>query len=110
MAHLVGGRVSEGSDFYTLDIIFFFYYFTLFESTTCVSKAHFVCLVACFLLHFKKAVFEKTGNLVIHTVIHIRQLSFLTHLQQFLPNFFFVVLPSLQVEKLKHCPMPLILD
>ena len=57
---------------FILWISFFFNYFTLFESTTCVSKAHFVCLVACFLLHFKKAVFEKAGNLVIHTVIHIR--------------------------------------
>ena len=106
MAHFVGRRVSEGSDFYTLDIIFFF---TLFESTICVSKAHFVCLVACFLLLFKKAIFEKVENLVTHTVIHIRQLSFLTHLQQFLPHCF-VVFPNLQVEKLKHCPMPLILD
>ena len=102
MAHLVGGRVSEGSDFYTLDISFFF---TLFESTTCVSKAHFVCLVACFLLLFEKVVFEKAENLVTRTVIHIRQLSFLTHLQHF-----FVVLPNLQVEKLKHCTMLLILD
>ena len=86
MAHLVGGRVSEGSDFYTLDISFFF--FTLFESAACVSKAHFVFLVACFfLLLFEKAVFEKVENLVTHTVIDIRQLSFLTHLQQFLPPF-----------------------
>ena len=88
MAHLVRGRVSEGSDFYTLDIIFYFYYFTLFESTTCVSKAHFVCLVACFLLIFKKVVFEKVENLVTFTVIHFRQLSFLAHLQQILPPFF----------------------
>ena len=71
MAHLVGGRVSEGSDFYTLDISFFFF-FTLFESATCVSKAQFVCLVAFFLLLFEKAVFEKAENLVTHTVIHIR--------------------------------------
>ena len=32
---------------------------TLFESTACVSKAHFVCLVACSLLLVEKAVFEK---------------------------------------------------
>ena len=64
MAHLVRGRVSEGSDLYTLDIKFFF--FARFGSTTCVSKAHFVCLVACFLLLFKKAVFEKAENLVTH--------------------------------------------
>ena len=76
MAHLVGGRVSEGSDFYTLDISFFF---TLFEFATCVSKAHFVCLVACLLLLFEKDVFEKAENLVTHIVIRIRQLSFLTH-------------------------------
>ena len=62
-------------------------FFTLFESTTCLSKAHFVCLVACFLLLFKKAVFEKAENLVTRNVIHIKQLSFLTHLQQFLPPF-----------------------
>ena len=62
-------------------------FFTLFESPTCLSKAHFVCLVACFLLLFEKAVFEKAKNLVTRTVIHIRQLSFLTHLQQFLPPF-----------------------
>ena len=62
-------------------------FFTLFESTTCLSIAHFVCLVACFLLLFEKGIFEKAENLVTHTVIHIRQLSFLTHLQQFLPPF-----------------------
>ena len=62
-------------------------FFTLFESTTCLSKAHFVSLVACFLLLFENAVFEKAENLVTHTVIHIRQLSFLTHLQQFFPPF-----------------------
>ena len=47
-------------------------FFTLFESTTCLSKANFVCLVACFLPLFEKAVFEKAENLVTHTVIHIR--------------------------------------
>ena len=71
--------------FYTLAIFFFF---TLFESTTCVKKAHFVCLVAFFLLLFEKTVFEKAENLVTHTIIHIRQLCFLTHLQQFLPLSF----------------------
>ena len=86
MAHLVGGRVSEGSDFYTFDIILFFF-FTLFESTTCVSKAHFVCLVASFLLLFMKTVLEKAEKLVTHTVIHIRQPSFFSQLQQFLPLF-----------------------
>ena len=59
---------------------------------------------------FDKAVFEKAKNFVTHTVIHIRQLSYLTHLQQFFSPVFFVVLPNLQVEKLKHWPTPLILD
>ena len=68
MEYLVGGRVSEGSDFYNLDNSFFFFFFTLFESTTCVSNAHFVCLVACFLLLFDKVVFEKAENLVTYTV------------------------------------------
>ena len=51
-------------------------FFTLFEYTTCLSKAR-----------FEKVVFEKAENLVTHIVIHIRYLSFLTHLQQFLPPF-----------------------
>ena len=68
--------------------------FTLSESTACVSKAYFVCLEACFLLLFEKAVFEKAKNLVIYTIIHIRQFSFLIHLQHFYPHYF-VVLPSL---------------
>ena len=54
--------------------------FTVFESTTCVSKAHFVCLVAYFFFLFEKAVFEKVENLVTQAVIHIRKLIFLTHL------------------------------
>ena len=62
-------------------------FFTLFESTTCLSKAHFVCLVACLLLFFENVVFEKVENLVTHTIIHIRQLCFLTHLEQYLPPF-----------------------
>ena len=67
MTHLIGGGVSEGSDFlYTVDISCF----TLFESTACVSKAHFVCLVACFLLLFEKVVFEKAKNLVIYIVTY----------------------------------------
>ena len=61
--------------------------FTLFESTTYVSKAHFVCLVACFLLLFEKDVFEKAKNLVIYTDIHFRYFGFLIHLQHFLPFF-----------------------
>ena len=65
-----------------------------FESTTCVSKAHFICLVDCFLLLFEKTVFEKAKNLVIYTVIHFKQFSFLIHLQHFC-SFFFVVFPSL---------------
>ena len=88
MVHLVGGRVREGSDFL---ILYISVCFTLFESTACVSKALFVCLVACFVLLFEKAVFEKAENLVIHTVIHIRQFSFLTHLQHFCPHFFMVL-------------------
>ena len=66
---------------------------TLFESTACVSKTHFVCLVACFLLLVEKAVFEKAENLMIHTAINFRQFSFLTHLQHFCPPpplFFFL--------------------
>ena len=47
-------------------------FFTLFEYTTCLSKAHFVCLVAFFFLRFEKVVFEKAENLVTHIVIHIR--------------------------------------
>ena len=83
MAHLVGGRVSEGSDFlYTIDINCF----TLFESIACVSKAFFVCLVACLLLLFEKAVFEKAKNLVIYTVTY-QIVQFLIHLQQFCPFF-----------------------
>ena len=65
-------------------LISFFY---TFEFTTYLSKTHFVCLVACFFLLLEKVVFEKVENLVTHTVIHIRQLSFLTHLQQFFPPF-----------------------
>ena len=41
-------------------ILLISFFFTLFESTTCLSKAHFVCLVACFLLLFEKAVIEKS--------------------------------------------------
>ena len=84
MEHFVGGRVSKGSEFlYTVDISCF----TLFESTACESKAHFVCLVACFLLLFEKDVFEKAKNLVIYTVTY-QTIQFLIHLQQFLPLFF----------------------
>ena len=90
-------------------ILLISYFLTLFESTTCLRKTHFVCLVACFLLLFEKAVIEKPENLVTRTVIHFRQLNFLTQLQQFC-NHFCVVLPNLQVEKLKHCPMPFMLD
>ena len=70
-------------------ILLISFFFTLFESTTCLSKAYFICLVACFLLLFEKVVFEKAENLVTHTVIHIRKLSFLTHLQQFFPPFLY---------------------
>ena len=56
MSHLVGGRVSEGSDFSTFDF------------TVLLSKAHFVCLVACFLFRFVKlfVCFCKDENIVIH--------------------------------------------
>ena len=59
-----GGRVSEGSDFYT------FYFAVL------LSKAHFICLVACYLFHFEKLlfVFVKAENLVMHILIHMIQL------------------------------------
>ena len=67
--------------------VIFLYFRYHFLSTACVSKAHFVCLVACFLLLVEKAVFKKAKNLVTHTVIHIKQVSFLTRLQQFLPYF-----------------------
>ena len=94
MAHLVGGRVSEGSDFlYIVDIRCF----TLFEFIACVSKVHFVCLVACFLLLFEKAVFKKAKNLVIYIVTY-QTVQFLNSFATFFcPHFFFffVVLPSL---------------
>ena len=51
------------------------------------KQSPFCMLVACFLLLFEKTVFENAENLVIHTVTHIRQLGFLTHLQQFFPPF-----------------------
>ena len=53
---LGGELVKEVMIFY---ILYISISFTLFESTTYVSKAHFVCLVACFLLLFEKDVFEK---------------------------------------------------
>ena len=65
---MVGRRVSEGSDFYT------FYFAVL------LSKAHFVCLVACyfFFFLFEKSlfVFVKVENIVIHILIHTIQLIF----------------------------------
>ena len=97
----LGGRVSEGSDFYT------FYFVVL------LSKAHFVCLVAYCLFHFEKLlfVFVKVENIVIHILIHTIQLIYSAQkLCLFFHHFFFVVLPFLKVEKLKHFSMLLMLD
>ena len=95
-----GGRFSEGSDFYT-------FYFVIL-----LIKAHFVCLVACCLFRFEKLlfVFVKDENIVIHIIIHTIHLIFLA--QKLCPflHLFFVVLPFLQVEKLKHCSILLMLD
>ena len=82
---------------------------TLFESSACISKAYFSHLMTCFLLLVERVVFEKVENLVIHTSKHFKQFSFLTHWQHFFPHFFCVLL-SLQFEKLKHCPILLMLD
>ena len=55
----------------------------------CKQSPFFMFSGLIFSILFKNAAFEKPENLVTHTVIHIRQLSFLTHLQQFLPPFFY---------------------
>ena len=76
----LGVRVSEGSDFYT------FYFVVL------LSKAHFVCLVACGLFRFEKLlfVFVKAENIVIHILIHSIQLIYLAKkLCPFLHPFFY---------------------
>ena len=67
--------------------------------------------IAYCLVCFEKMVFVfvKTENIVIHILIHTIQLIFST--QKLCPFFFFfVVFPVLQVEKLKHCSMLLMLD
>ena len=90
MSRLVRGRVSKGSDFYTFDIIFFY----TFESTVCLSKAHFVCLVACCLLLFMKAVCLFLKKKIEHTVtyisIHTIQLIFLIQIATIFSQFFFL--------------------
>ena len=55
------GRVSEGSDFYTFDF------------TVLLSKAYFVCLVACFLFRFVKLLvcFCKAENIVIYAYTYL---------------------------------------
>ena len=65
--------------------------------------------IACCLVSFEKMVFVflKTENIVIRILIHTIQLIFSA---QKLCPFFFVVFPFLQVEKLKHCSMLLMLD
>ena len=71
-----------------------------------------MCLVACCLFRFAKLVFVfvKAENLVIYILIHTIQLIFSTEkLCPFLHPFF-VVLPFLQVEKLKHFSMILMLN
>ena len=82
MSLLVGGRVSEGSDFYT------------FESTVCLSKARFICLVACYLLLFVKAVclfLKKSEHIVTYISIHTIQLIFLIQIATiFFGPFFFL--------------------
>ena len=57
-------------------------------------------------------VFIKAENIVIYILIHTTQLIFLAKkLCPFLyPFFFFLVLSFLQVEKLKHCSILLMLD
>ena len=52
--------------------------------------------------------FCKAENIVIYILIHTIKLSFFFSIQKLHP-FFCVVLPNLQVGKLKHCSMLLML-
>ena len=54
--------------------------------------------------------FCKVENIVIYILIHTIQLSFFLNSKIAPFFFFFLVLPNLQVGKLKHCPMLLMLD
>ena len=54
--------------------------------------------------------FYKDENIVIYILIHTIQLSFFSQFKNFTFFFFFLVLPNLQVGKLKHCLMLLMLD
>ena len=96
----LGRRVSGGSDFYT-------FYFTVL-----LSEAHFVCLGACCLFRFEKLLFflVKDENIVIHILIHTIQLIFSAKKLYPFCTHFFVVLPFLKIETLKHCSMLLMLD
>ena len=76
-----------------------------------LSKAHFMMSRGLLLtLLLKLLVFVcKAENLVAFLFIHTIPLTFMASKSH---NFFFVffVLPSLQVEKLEHCPILLMLD
>ena len=98
MSHLVGGRVSEGSDFYTFESTIFK------QSPFCMFSGLLFApfCESCFV------VFEKAENIVTYISIHTKQPIFLIQIATILPPFF--VLPSLQVGKLTHRPMPLLLD
>ena len=87
------------------EVMFFFFFFFLyivdisFGYTVRIyymcKKSPFFCLVACFLLLFEKAVFEKPKNLVIYTDFTFQTFQFLNSCATILTPFFFVVLPSL---------------
>ena len=77
----------------------FLYYF---------EQAHFVMSSGLLFILFMKLLvcFCKDENIVIYLFIHTIQLNLFN--SKIAPFFFF--LPSLQFEKLKHCPILLILD
>ena len=54
--------------------------------------------------------FCKDENIELYILIHTIQLGFFFFLNSKIAPFFCVVLPNLQVGKLKHCPMLLMLD
>ena len=68
------------------------------------QQAHFVMFSGLLFIRFVEAVvcFCKDENIAIYLLIHTKLAPILEP--------FFCVLPSLQFEKLKHCPISLMLD
>ena len=77
------------------------------------KQSPFCMFSGCCLLLFVKAVclfLKKIEHIVTYISIHTIQLIFLIQIATIFTPIFFWVLPCLQVGKLTHRPMPLMLD